>query len=67
MILFGYKSKFNSILRGLSAIAIGLVLLFGTGRGEGASAVEIVVKIIAAFLMSSISVKNTWRTGSSRL
>ncbi len=51
MILFGYKSKFNSILRGLSAIAIGLVLLFGTGRGEGASAVEIVVKIIAAFLM----------------
>ena len=42
---FGYKTKFSGILRALSAIAIGLVMLFRT------DASVVVVKIIAALLI----------------
>ena len=45
MISFGYKTKFSSILRALSAIAIGLVMLLHT------DASVVVVKIIAALLV----------------
>ena len=45
MITFGYKNKFSSILRALSAIAIGLVMLFGS------DATVTAVKVIAAFLV----------------
>ena len=47
MITFGYNSKFSSILRSLSAIAIGLVMVVST------NATVTVVKIIAAFLFAA--------------
>lgn len=47
MVVFGYKSKFSSILRALSAIAIGVVMIFSN------DATAIVVKIIAAFLFAA--------------
>ena len=47
MILFGYKTRFSSILRALSAIGIGLVMLLRT------DASVVVVKIIAAFLFAA--------------
>lgn len=45
MILFGYKTKFSSILRALSAIGIGLVMLFRT------DASVVVVRIVAVLLV----------------
>lgn len=47
MITFGYDNKFSSVLRALSAIGIGLVMLFAT------EATITVVKIIAAFLFAA--------------
>ena len=47
MITFGYNSKFSSILRSLSAIARGLVMVIST------NATVTVVKIIAAFLFAA--------------
>ena len=47
MITFGYNNKFSSILRSLSAIAIGLVMVIST------NATVTVVKIIAAFLFAA--------------
>ena len=47
MITFGYNSKFSSILRSLSAIAIGTVMVIST------NATVTVVKIIAAFLFAA--------------
>lgn len=47
MIIFGYKSKFSSLLRALACIAIGLVMIIGN------NATETVVKIIAAFLFAA--------------
>ena len=47
MIIFGYKTKFDSIVRAIAAIGIGLVLIFGS------NAPTLVVKIIAAFLMAA--------------
>ena len=47
MITFGYNSKFSRILRSLSAIAIGLVMVIST------NATVTVVKIIAAFLFAA--------------
>ena len=47
MITFGYNSKFSSILRSLSAVAIGLVMVIST------NATVTVVKIIAAFLFAA--------------
>jgi uncharacterized membrane protein HdeD (DUF308 family) len=46
-ITFGYKSNFNSILRALVAIAIGLVMIIAN------NATITVVKIIAAFLIAA--------------
>lgn len=45
MIFFGYKTKFSSILRALSAIGIGLVMLLRT------DASVVVVRIIAVLLV----------------
>lgn len=53
MIFFGYKSRFSTITRGLSAIAIGLVLIIGSTRGSAGGAAELIVKVIAAFLMAA--------------
>ncbi|MCI1639799.1 MAG: DUF308 domain-containing protein [Bacteroidales bacterium] len=47
MITLGYKSRFSSILRACSAIAIGLVMLISN------NATVMVVKIIAAFLTAA--------------
>ncbi len=47
MITFGYNNKFSTILRALSAVAIGLVMVFST------EATVMVVKIIAAFLFAA--------------
>jgi len=47
MIIFGYKSKFSSILRAFSAIAIGLVMVISN------NATVTVVKIIAALLFAA--------------
>lgn len=47
MITIGYKSKFSGILRALSAIAIGLVMVIST------DATIFVVKLIAAFLFAA--------------
>ena len=45
MITIGYKTKFDSIIRAVAAIGIGLVLVFGS------NAPTVVVKIISVFLM----------------
>ena len=45
MIILGYKTKFDSIVRAVAAIGIGLVMVFGS------NAPTMVVKIIAALLM----------------
>ncbi len=47
MITFGYKTKFSSILRALSAIAVGLVMVIGN------DATTSVVRIIASFLFAA--------------
>ena len=47
MIIFGYKTKFDSITRAIAAIGIGLVMIFGS------NAPTLVVKIIAALLMAA--------------
>lgn len=47
MVLFGYKTKFSSVLRALSAIGIGLVMLF---RNDAS---VLMVKIIAALLFAA--------------
>jgi uncharacterized membrane protein HdeD (DUF308 family) len=59
MITFGYKNKFSSILRALSAIAIGLVMLFGS------DATVTAVKVIAAFLVlaGAVSAVYGWIRG----
>jgi uncharacterized membrane protein HdeD (DUF308 family) len=48
MITFGYKNKFNGPLRALTAIAIGVVMVLSK-----ANALELAVRIIAAFLLAS--------------
>ncbi len=48
MITFGYKGKFKGLLRALTAIAIGLVMVWSK-----ANALNIAVQIIAAFLVAS--------------
>ena len=45
MIVLGYKTKFDSIVRAVAAIGIGIVMVFGS------NAPTLVVKIIAALLM----------------
>ena len=48
MITFGYKGKFTGPLRALTAIAIGVVMVWSK-----ANALNIAVQIIAAFLVAS--------------
>ena len=48
MITFGYKNKFNGPLRALTAIAIGVVMVISK-----TNALELAVRIIAAFLIAS--------------
>ena len=48
MITFGYKNKFNGPLRALTAIAIGVVMVVSK-----TNALELAVRIIAAFLLAS--------------
>ena len=48
MITFGYKNKFNGPLRALTAIAIGVVMVVSK-----TNALELAVRIIAAFLIAS--------------
>lgn len=47
MITFGYKTKFSSLLRALSAIGIGAVMIFSN------NATVTLVRIIAAFLFAA--------------
>lgn len=48
MITFGYRNKFNGPIRALTAIAIGVVMVLSK-----TNALELVVRIIAAFLLAS--------------
>ena len=48
MITFGYKGKFKGLVRALTAIAIGAVMVWSK-----ANALNIAVQIIAAFLVAS--------------
>jgi uncharacterized membrane protein HdeD (DUF308 family) len=48
MITFGYKNKFTGPLRALTAIAIGIVMVVSK-----TNALELAVRIIAAFIMAS--------------
>ncbi|MBO7192480.1 MAG: DUF308 domain-containing protein [Bacteroidales bacterium] len=48
MITFGYKSRLNGPLRALTAIAIGVVMVVSK-----TNALELAVRIIAAFLLAS--------------
>ena len=48
MITFGYKNKFNGPIRALTAIAIGVVMVISK-----TNALELAVRIIAAFLVAS--------------
>ena len=48
MITFGYKNRFNGPIRALTAIAIGLVMVISK-----ANALNIAVRVIAAFLIAS--------------
>ena len=48
MITFGYKGKFKGLMRALTAIAIGVVMVWSK-----ANALNIAVQIIAAFLVAS--------------
>ena len=48
MITFGYKSRFNGLLRAVTAIAVGVVMILSR-----TNALELAVRIIAAFLVAS--------------
>lgn len=48
MITFGYKNKFNGLLRALIAIAIGVVMVVSK-----ADAMVLAVRVVAAFLLAS--------------
>lgn len=48
MITFGYKNRFSGLIRALTAIAIGIVMVLSK-----ANALELVVRIIAAFIIAS--------------
>lgn len=48
MITFGYKNRFNGPIRALTALAIGVVMVMSR-----TNALELVVRIIAAFLFAS--------------
>ena len=48
MITFGYKNRYNGPIRALTALAIGIVMVFSR-----TNALELVVRVIAAFLFAS--------------
>ena len=48
MITFGYRNKFSGLIRALTAIAIGIVMVVSK-----TNALELVVRIIAAFLFAA--------------
>lgn len=48
MITFGYRNKFSGLIRALTAIAIGIVMVLSK-----TNALELVVRIIAVFLFAS--------------
>lgn len=48
MMTFGYKNRFNGPIRALTAIAVGIVMVLSK-----TNALELVVQIIAAFLLAS--------------
>ena len=48
IITFGYKNKFSGLLRALTAIAVGVVMV-----ASRTNALELAVRIIAAFIMAS--------------
>lgn len=48
MITFGYRNKFSGPIRALTALAVGIVMVISK-----ANALELVVRIIAAFLLAS--------------
>lgn len=48
MITFGYKNKFSGLLRALTAIAVGVVMV-----ASRTNALELAVRIIAAFILAS--------------
>lgn len=48
MITFGYKNKFSGLLRAITAIAIGIVMVVSK-----TNALELAVRIIAAFILAS--------------
>ncbi len=48
MITFGYRNKFSGLIRALTAIAIGIVMVLSR-----TNALELVVRIIAVFLFAS--------------
>lgn len=48
MITFGYKNRFSGLIRALTAIAIGIVMVLSK-----TNALELVVRIIAAFIIAS--------------
>lgn len=48
MITFGYKNKFSGLIRAVLAIAVGVVMV-----ASRANALELVVQIIAAFLVAT--------------
>lgn len=48
MITFGYKNRFSGLIRALTAIAVGIVMVLSK-----TNALELVVRIIAAFIIAS--------------
>ena len=48
MMTFGYKNKFSGLIRALTAIAIGVVMVLSK-----TNALELVVRMIAAFIIAS--------------
>ena len=48
MITFGYKNRFSGLIRALTAIAVGIVMVLSK-----TNALELVVRMIAAFIIAS--------------
>ena len=48
MITFGYKNRFSGLIRALLALAVGIVMVVSK-----TNALELAVRIIAAFLLAT--------------
>lgn len=53
MNFFGYKSKFESIIRGVTAIGIGLVMLLSAMDKTDSDAFVLVTRIVSVFLVAA--------------